>query len=92
MTGKSASSVLVALLGQHNLVDEPTAEGISGRQPRDFDTAEAALQGLEQGHEIPHGEDVVFHEQAQRVWPVDFLVNGMGQECSLQTRVCRLHA
>ena len=76
----AAPSVLVAFLGQHDLVDEPAAERISGGQPRDFDAAEPPLQGLEQGHEIPHGEDVVFHEQTQRIQPVDFLVNGMVQQ------------
>jgi hypothetical protein len=80
MAGKPAPSVLVAFLGHNDFVDEPAAEGIKSGQPRDFDAGEPPLQGLEQGHEIPNGEDVVFHEQAQRVQPVDFLVNGMVQQ------------
>ena len=86
MAGKSAAPVLVALLGQHDLVDEPAAEGIGGGQPRHFDAAEPLLQRLEQGHEVPHGEDMVFHEQAQRLQPVDFPVNGMVQQCGPQRR------
>lgn len=80
MTGKSAPTVFVAFLGQHNLVDEPAAQGIGGRQPWEFDAAKPPLQCLEQRHEIPHGEDMVFHEQSQRVQPVDFLVKGMAQK------------
>ena len=86
MAGKPTPPVVVTFLGQNDLVDEPTAERINGGQPRDFDAAEPPLQGLEQGHEIPHGEGVVFHEQAQRVQPVDLLVDGMVQQCGLERR------
>jgi len=63
--------VVVTLLGHHDLVDETTAED-QVQAARGLRRSRAVLQGLEQGHENPHGEDVVFHEQTQRVEPVDF--------------------
>jgi hypothetical protein len=57
-----AAAQLVALLDEHDVVDEPAAAGRTRRYPRDLDAGEAALQGLEQRHEVPHREDVVLHE------------------------------
>ena len=83
---EAALAVLVALLGQHDLVDEPGGERVGGGQPRDIDAAKTPLQHLQQRHEIPHGEDVVFHEEAQRPQAVDLPVDGVVQEVVLQGR------
>jgi hypothetical protein len=77
MTDEPAPSVVITFLGQNNLVDEPTAERIGHRQPGNFNTTEPALQSFEQGHEIPHGKDVVFHEQVQCLQAVDAPINGV---------------
>jgi hypothetical protein len=77
MADEPAPSIVITFLGQNNLVDEPTAGRIGNRQPRDFNTTESALQRFEQRHEIPHGKDVVFHEQVQRLQAVDPPINGV---------------
>ena len=80
MAEEAALAVLVALLGQHDLVDEAGGLGVGGGQPRHADAAQAALHRLQQRHEVPHGEDVVFHEQPQRRQAVDLPVEGVAQE------------
>ena len=84
MADEPSLAVLVALLGQYNLVDEPGAAGVGNGQPRHFDAAELPLERFEQGHEVPDGEDMVFHEQVQRLQAVDFPVNGMVQQSDLE--------
>ena len=84
MAGEPAPAVVVALLGQHDLVDEPARHGVGRRAPGHVDAAEVALQGLEQRHEVPHGEDVVLHEQAQGPHPANLAVEGMVEEGHLQ--------
>ncbi len=77
MTGKSASSIVVRLFGKNDFVDEATALRFSGGQPRHFNAAEPPLQHFEQRHEIPHGKDVVFHEQTQRFNAINVVVNAV---------------
>ena len=60
MARKSALAIDVTFLGQNDFIDEPTAEWIDAGQPRNLDATEPPLQGLEQRHEIPHGEHVMF--------------------------------
>ena len=54
-----ATAKLIALFDEHDVVDQPAAAGRTGRYPREFDARQLALQGLQQGHEVPHREDVV---------------------------------
>jgi len=77
MTDEPAPTVVIAFLGQNNLIEEPTAGRIGHRQPGNFNTTESALQRFEQGHKVPHGKDVVFHEQVQRLQAVDPPINGV---------------
>ena len=65
VAGEPALAVLVALLGQDDLVDEAGGWRGPRRQPGDVVAAEALLQRLEQGHEVPDGEDVMLHEQPE---------------------------
>ena len=86
MTGESTSPVVVALFSEDDFVDKPTPLLIAGGQPRDFDTTEFPLQHLEQRHEIPHGEDVVFHEKSQRINAINFAVDAVFEQCVLEGR------
>jgi hypothetical protein len=86
MAGESASSIIVGFLGKHDFVDETARQRIGGYHPRHFDAAESSLQHLEQRHEIPHGEDVVFHEKSQHIKAIHFAVDAV-MEQSLPQRV-----
>ena len=86
MAGDSASAIIVGFLGKHDLVDEAARLRISGDHPRHFDAAESSLQHLEQRHEIPHSEDVVFHEKSQYIKAIHFAVNAVVEQ-SLPKRV-----
>ena len=80
MAGDSASAIIVGFLGKHDLVDEAARLLIAGGEPRHFDAAESSLQHFEQRHEIPHSEDVVFHEQSQRIHAINFAVDAMVEQ------------
>src|SRR4051812_15983559 len=70
-------AVLVALLDQDDVVDQPAAGGRPGRHPRDVDAGQLALQGLQEGHEVPDGEDVVLHERDDRAEVAEARVHRM---------------
>lgn len=65
VAGRVSRRVEVALLPEHHLIDHPSEPRIPHRTPRKVDAGQPALQGLEQGHEVPDGIDVVFHENTQ---------------------------
>ena len=54
----------VALLAQHDLVNEAAQAGFPHWQPRGIETRQPALQRFQQGHEIPDRKDMVLHEPA----------------------------
>jgi hypothetical protein len=64
MAGVAAAGGDVALLGEDQLVDEAAVCGVAARGPGHRDAGHLALQRLEQRHEVPDGDDVVFHEDA----------------------------
>ena len=80
MANESASPVFVTLFSKDDFVDKPTSLLIAGGEPRDFNAAESPLQHLEQRHEIPHGEDVVFHEKSQRINAINFAVDAVFEQ------------
>jgi hypothetical protein len=47
MARKPTPPVVVTLLGQNDLVDEPAGGRVGGGQPRHFDAAQLSLQALE---------------------------------------------
>ena len=53
----------VALFTQHDFVHQVAALGRAAWQPGHVHTGQAALQRLEQAHEIPYREDVRLHEK-----------------------------
>ena len=54
------------------------AESVSaGGVQRHGPAGQAKLQGLQQAHEVPHGEDVRAHEQAQRFRVLNPPVHGV---------------
>ena len=60
-----AGAHFVAFLLQYDLVDEPTAEWFRRRRPRQRNARQARLQRLEQRHEVPDREHVMFHERTE---------------------------
>ena len=55
-------------------------------EPGNVDARQLPLQRFEQGHEIPHGKDVVLHEDVQGGQGVDRLVDGMVEQGRLERR------
>jgi hypothetical protein len=84
MAGEATMPVFVALLGQHDFVDEPATQRLPRRNPRHHCAAQSPLQLLEEGHEVPDGEDVVLHEQPQGRLTVDVPVDRMFQQGFLE--------
>ena len=58
-----AVAEFVALLDQHDLVDQAPARGRAARHPGHVDAGQFALERLEQGHEVPDGEYVAGQER-----------------------------
>jgi hypothetical protein len=69
--------VLVRLLGQHDLHDEPAVVSLPSWPPGQGHRGHLRLQALEQREEVPHGEHVVFHEDPQPVLGRDPRVEGV---------------
>jgi hypothetical protein len=69
-------------IGRGPNLPQPLGEG----QPRDGDAAELPLQGLEQGHDVPHREDVVRHKCPKGIDPVDLLVDRVARQGCLEWR------
>ena len=63
--GDGAAGVEVGLFAEDDLVDEAAGLGEDGGRPGNGGTGEPRLQGLEEGHEVPDGEDVRLHEEAE---------------------------
>ena len=78
MAGDPPSAIIVGFLGKHDLIDKAACLRISGDHPRHADAAKSLLQYFQQRHEIPHSENVVFHEESQHIeaihLPVDAVV------------------
>jgi hypothetical protein len=66
-----AAFVEVGLFAEDDLVDEAAAFGEGRWEPGRGGAGELRLQGFEQGHEIPDGEDVRLHEEAQVIGGAD---------------------
>jgi hypothetical protein len=77
MAGDPPSAIIVGFLGKHDLVDKAACLRISGDYPRHADTAESLLQYFKQRHEIPHSENVVFHEESQHIEVIHLAVDTM---------------
>jgi hypothetical protein len=62
---------LVRFLADYDLVDEAPHGGGAARNPDRLHAGEMALQGLQEAHEVPHGEHVVFEEHVQALLIAD---------------------
>ena len=68
---EGAAFKLVRLFAEDDLVDEAAAGGEARGDPGDGGAGELGLQGFEEGHEIPYGEDVRLHEETQMLRGAD---------------------
>ncbi len=75
---------VVGFLLQHQLVDEVAQCRVALRQPGYLHGGDAALQVLEQGHEVPDRVDVVGHEQPQIVQALQVAEHRVSFEFVLQ--------
>lgn len=63
--GDGTAFVEVRLFAEDDLVDEAAAGGEGCRRPGSSGAGKLRLEGLEERHEIPDGEDVRLHEESQ---------------------------
>jgi len=75
----------VGFLFQHELVDEMAQCWVAAGHPRDLGRGDLALDILEQGQEVPDCKDVVRHEDAQILQPVQGIVDRVPVELRLET-------
>lgn len=61
----SPLAIRVGFLTQDDFIDQTPARRIIRGSPGNRNTAQPLLQGLQQGHEIPDGEDVILHKRTQ---------------------------
>ena len=84
MAGGPALGIEVGLFLEHDVVDEAGRRGMSGGDPGQGHTGEGALEGLRQRHEVPDGEDVVFHEHLDRLGTDQLAMEAMGEQPAAQ--------
>src|SRR5882762_6336763 len=68
---------LVALLAEHDLVNEPTGLRIRAWQPWGHDTRKTSLKRFQEGHEIPHSEYVRLEKNPQVLDVSDLTIKWM---------------
>ena len=84
--GDGAAGVEVGLLAEDDLIDEATGFREGGGDPGDGGAGEPRLQGLEQGHEVPDGEDVRLHEETEMLRCANGRVKRVRGEAGLEGR------
>jgi hypothetical protein len=70
----------IRLLADHDVVDQARSPCVVRREPRHFCARQVLLQPLQERHEIPNGEDMIFHESPQILDGSDLRVNGVVQQ------------
>ena len=70
----------IRLLADHDVVDQARSLGVFRREPRHFCARQVLLQPLKERHEIPDGEDMIFHKSPQILDGSDLRVNGVIQQ------------
>jgi len=61
---KAAIGVFVGFFADHDFIDQARRRDMRWRYPRQLHTGEVALDALEQGHEVPYGKHMKFHQCA----------------------------
>ena len=74
----------VAFFTKNDLIDEPASLCILCWHPWEIDAGKSALQSLQQGHKIPHGKHVRFHEDVERLKRSDRAIEWMLRESLAQ--------
>lgn len=82
--GERLAVVRVGLLAEDDLVDEAAGGWVGGREPRDVDAGEGALEALEERHEVPDCVDVRLHEEVKGFKGVDGAVERVVAEVGLE--------
>ena len=80
MADEGAVRINIRLLPDHDVVDQTRRPGVVRREPRHVCARQVLLQPLQERHEIPDGEDMIFHESLQILDGSDLRVNGMVQQ------------
>ena len=80
MADIGAVRIDIRLLADHDVVDQARSPGVVSRKPRYFCARQILLQPRQERHEIPNGEDVIFHESPQIRYGSDLRINGMFQQ------------
>ncbi len=80
VAGETFPAIGVTFFAQHDFVNQPGGREIGRRQPGNGDATHSLLQRLEQRHEVPHGEHMLFHEGPQRRRAVEHAIDWMMQQ------------
>ena len=80
MADIGAIRIDIRLLADHDVVDQAGGPRVFRREPRHFCARQVLLQPLQERHEIPDGEDMIFHESSQILDGSDLCVNGVVQQ------------
>jgi len=70
----------IRLLADHDVVDQARSPGVVRREPWHICARQVSLQPLQERHEIPDGEDMIFHESPQIGDGSHLRVNGVVQQ------------
>ena len=70
----------IRLLADHDVVDQARSPGVVRREPWHICARQVSLQPLQERHEIPDGEDMIFHESPQILNRGDLRVNRVVQQ------------
>jgi hypothetical protein len=80
VAGEPSTAVVVALLGENNLVDESAGLAVGRRDPGEAYARQLTLEGLQERHEVPDREDVVLHEDAEARGSLDRRIKRMAKQ------------
>ena len=69
----------IRFLADDDVVDQARSPGVVSREPRHSCARQILLQPLQERHEIPDGEDMIFHESPQILDRSDLRVHGVLQ-------------
>ena len=69
----------IRFLADDDVVDQARSPGVVGWEPRHSCARQILLQPLQERHEIPDGEDMIFHESPQILDRIDLRVDGVLQ-------------
>src|SRR4029077_9233757 len=70
----------IGLFADHDIVDQARGLCIVRRKPRHADARHVLLKPFQEGHKIPNGKNVIFHEAPQIGDGNDLRIKGMIQQ------------